>query len=243
MGLNIVNSQPKYALPRFVDPPPRGYIHVAAAVEPPSGRAPFPGRSAAKSALLERSKSLARQLQDLEDVQKATVYRATVIPPPGGAGVVSPARYDVVVLIETATPEVIEQVQSAEPYRLLIETVTRGSKGLHVMAARCVTCVGDVDKSRQGMFLFNYFTGADPQVTLQLWGYLAGWYAVETGMDNSTLLQPVGESDYTIVNHARWNSLPVFMIRQLAKKSFRTYVIANLRANQTVSMPILYRLA
>lgn len=243
MELNIVNSQPKYALPRFVDPPLNGYIHVAAAVEPPRGRAPFPGRSAAKSALLERSKSLARQLQDLEDVQKATVYRATVIPPPGGAEVASPARYDVVVLIETTTPEVIEQVQSAEPYRLLIEAVTRGSKDLHVMAARCVTCVADVDKSRQGMFLFNYFTGADAQVTLQLWGYLAGWYAVETGMDNSTLLQPVGESDYTIVNHARWNSLPAFMMRQLAKKSFRTYVIANLRANQAVSMPILYRLA
>jgi hypothetical protein len=79
-----------------------------------------------------------------------------------------------------------------------------------------------------------------------LWDYLAGWYAVETGLDNSTLLVPLeGEhSDYLAINNARWDeSLPVVMFRQLSKKTFWTYVLANLEANRVGAMPILYRRA
>jgi hypothetical protein len=112
------------------------------------------------------------------------------------------------------------------------------------MTARCVKRVGDVDKTRQGLFLFNYFVADDARVALQLWDYLAGWYAVETGLDNSTLLEPLGQADYVFVNHARWDdSLPRFLLHQLTKPSFRTYMLANLQANRTGAMPILYRLA
>jgi hypothetical protein len=38
-------------------------------------------------------------------------------------------------------------------------------------------------------------------------------------------------------------SLPRLLVRQFAKPSFRSYVLANLRANGTGSMPLLYRLA
>jgi len=105
--------------------------------------------------------------------------------------------------------------------------------------------VGDVEKRRKGIFLFNYFVGEDLQVTLALWDYLAGWYAVETGMDNSTLLLPLeGEqSDYTIINHARWNGLLSFLWQQVTKKSFRTYMQANLDGNHVGAMPIFYHLA
>jgi hypothetical protein len=49
---------------------------------------------------------------------------------------------------------------------------------------------------------------------------------------------------YVFVNHARWDdSLPRFLLRQLTKPSFRTYLLANLQANRTRAMPILYRLA
>jgi hypothetical protein len=54
----------------------------------------------------------------------------------------------------------------------------------------------------------------------------------------------VGDADYVFVNHARWDrSLPRLMLEQFAKPSFWTYVRAGLRANRTVAMPILYRLA
>ena len=53
-----------------------------------------------------------------------------------------------------------------------------------------------------------------------------------------------GDADYVFVNHARWDdSLPRFMVRQMAKPSFFTYMLANLRANRTGAMPVLYRLA
>jgi hypothetical protein len=148
------------------------------------------------------------------------------------------------VLVETTAPEVIGEVQTSEPSELLLEAVQEAATDLHIMAARCIKRVGDVDKTRQGLFLFNYFVAEDAQVALRLWDHLAGWYAVETGMDNSTLLAPIGDADYVFVNHLRWDyGLPRLMVRQFAKPSFRSYVLANLGANRTGSMPLLYRLA
>jgi len=47
-----------------------------------------------------------------------------------------------------------------------------------------------------------------------------------------------------MINHARWDhSLPVFMARQLPKRTFRSYMLANLRAHHLSAMPVLYRLA
>jgi len=78
---------------------------------------------------------------------------------------------------------------------------------VHQVGARNVRRVGDVDKSRPGQFLFNYFAGDDPGLAVELWDYLAGWYEAETGLDNSTLLVPLeGEkSDYVMINYARWD--------------------------------------
>lgn len=247
MRPEIVNPRPKYSRVPLIEPPQSGYIHIAAAVEPPRQPGPpFPGRSARRQALLARLTSLATQLEHLDTVRTATVYRAAVIPPAGRetkARARHVPRYDVAVLIETASPEVIREVQATETYKLLTEAVTDSAADTHVLNAHSPKRVGDVDTSRQGMFLFNYFDAEDADVALELWDYLASWYAVETGMNNSTLLQPLGQSDYVCVNHARWESLPLFLVRQFAKTSFRTYVLANLKANRTIAMPILYRLA
>lgn len=246
MELKIVNPKPRYGRAPLIEPPPLGYIQVAAAVEPPS-RGPLPGRSPRKQALLATLKSLARQLERLETVEKATVYRAILVPPPAGYAKEKAshvARHDVVLLIETTSPEVIDEVQRTEPYKLALEAVTGATSDVLVMTARCVRRIGDVDKTRQGLFLFNYFVADDPEVALELWDYLAGWYVVETGLRNSTLLAPIGDADYVFVNHARWDeSLPRFMVRQMAKPSFFTYMLANMRANRTGAMPLLYRLA
>ncbi len=93
-----------------------------------------------------------------------------------------------------------------------------------------------------GLFLFNHFTADDPEVAARL--ELIGWYAAETGLDNSTLLQPIGDAPYALVNHARWDhGLVRFAAHQFTKPSFLTFVRANLRANDTESMPVLYKLA
>lgn len=246
MDLKIVNPTARYGRVRLMEPPALGYILVSAAVEPPT-RGPRPGTSARKRSLLANLKSLAAQLEGLDAVEKATVYRAIVVPPPVGYAKQKAshvARYDVVVLIETTTPEAIGEVQRAEPYTALLDAVRAAAVDVHVMTARCVKRIADVDKTRQGLFLFNYFVADDPEVALELWDYLADWYVGETGLRNSTLLAPTGPDDYVFVNHARWDeSLPRFMLRQFAKPSFFTYVLGNMRANRTGAMPLLYRLA
>ena len=47
-----------------------------------------------------------------------------------------------------------------------------------------------------------------------------------------------------LINQARWDgNLLLFMARQLPRKSFRSYMLANLKARHLAAMPVLYRLA
>lgn len=247
MELTIVNPHPKYPRVGLIESPPTGYLLLAAVVEPARGPTPLPRGGPRKAALLSELKALAAGLERLETVTKATVYRAILIPPPGSDArrmATRPARYDVVTLVETTTVEVAEQVAASAEYRKLHDAITAAAREEFEMTARCLRRVGDVDKTRQGLFLFNFFVAEDPAVALDLWDHLAAWYAVETDMDNSTLLGPVGPSDYVFVNHARWDmSLPRFAAKQFGKRTFYSYVLANLHANRTAAMPILYHLA
>jgi hypothetical protein len=248
MELHIVNENPKYPPVKLIEPATLGYIHLAARVQP--RRVPFLPIGREKAQLLARLKHLAELLEQRDTVEKVTVFHATVIAPPSSyvkqhRDAIHLPRYDIVVLVETTSPETAHQVQQTAAYAALVEALKSRASDLHIIVARNVKRVGDVEKRRKGAFLFNYFVGEDPEVTLALWDYLAGWYAVETGMDNSTLLLPLeGErSDYTIINHARWDGLLHFMWQQMTKRSFRTYMQANLDANHVGAMPILYHLA
>jgi hypothetical protein len=247
MELTIVNPHPKYPRVGLIEPPPTGYLLLAAVVEPTVGRTPFPRGGSRKTALLAELKALAAGLEQLGTVTKATVYRAALIPPPGSDArwlAARPARYDVVTLVETTTVEAAGDVAASPEYRKLHDAVAAAAREQCLITARCLRRVGDVDKTRPGLFLFNFFAAEDPGVALDLWDHLAAWYAVETGLDNSTLLGPVGPADYVFVNHARWDmSLPRFAVTQFGKRTFYSYVLANLHANGTASMPILYRLA
>jgi hypothetical protein len=251
MDLRIVNPDPKYSTVTLTTPTTLGYLHLAAEVRPPWRPGPVMVTPRQTSELIGGLKVLGRQLEPLAAVEKVTVYKATVLAAPSGyvrqrRGTVQPARFDVVVLVETTSPESARDVQASSEYQALLDLLGGQARRLHVIAARNIKRVGDVDKTRQGTFLFNYFVGDDPEVVVALWDYLAGWYQAETGMDNSTLLAPLdGEkSDYVVINHARWDgSLLGFAARQFTKKSFRTYMVANLDAHNVGAMPILYRLA
>jgi hypothetical protein len=253
MELNIVNPDPKYSPVKLVEPTTLGYLHIGAEVRP--RRLPFlqrlpPGRE--KSELIGGLKELARQVSQLDAVEKVTIYDAVAIAPARSrylterADSIHDARFDVVVLIETKSVAAIREVRSTQQYEVLLDTLRQHAKRVHVMAARNAKRLGDVDKSRDGLFLFNYFVAEDANVMSDLWDRLAGWYEVETGLDNSTLLVPIAgeQSDYQAINHARWDeSVPRFLWRQFSKQSFRTYVLANLEANHVGAMPALYRLA
>jgi hypothetical protein len=251
MDLRIVNPDPKYATVTLIPPTTLGYVHLAAEVRPPARPGPVIRTPRQKAELIGGLKVLGRQLEQVAAVEKVTIYEATVLTPPRGyvkqrKGQVRPARFDVVVLVETTSPEAAREVQATSAYQALHDLLRGQARRLHVIVARNLKRVGDVDKTRPGTFLFNYFVGEDPEVVVALWDYLAGWYQAETGMDNSTLLAPLEDqaSDYVVINHARWDgSLLGFAARQFRKKSFRTYVVANLDAHNVGAIPILYRLA
>jgi hypothetical protein len=250
MDLQIVNPDPKYSTVTLISPTTLGYLHLAAEVRPPPRPGPVIRTPRQKAELIGGLKVLARQLEPVAGVEKVTIYTATVMAPPSGyvkqhKDQVRPARFDIVVLVETTTPEAAREVQATSAYQALHDLLSGQARRLHVIAARNAKRVGDVDKTRPGTFLFNYFVGDDPEVVVALWDYLGGWYQTETGLDNSTLLAPLEDeaSDYVVINHARWDSLLGFAARQFRKKSFRTYVVANLDAHNVGAMPILYRLA
>lgn len=250
MPVELVNPDPRYGKVRLIDLAPLGYLHLAADVQAPHRAGPVVRRGRDKHQLLGVLKWQARQLAQLDAVERATVYDAVVFAPPGGEvkdrAPVPPARFDVAVLVEVSSPEMVSHVRAAPAYQALAEALGEQARRTHQVAMRNVRRVGDVDKTRPGLFLFNYFAGDDPGLAVELWDYLAGWYETETGLDNSTLLAPLeGEtSDYVLINHARWDgNLPLFMARQLPKKSFRSYMLANLKAHHITAMPVLYRLA
>ena len=246
MDPTIVNAKPRYRPPTLVDPPGFGYLLLSAEVEPPTGPRPFPGSSDKKTALLGRLKSAAADLAQVDAVERATVYRTVLAPPPTGYArkVEHPARYDVIVLVETTSPDNLTALQAAQAYTQLRKELDTDATRVDTMPARCVKCIADVDKSRPGLFLFNYFVADDVDAALKLWDHLAGWFMTETGLDNSTLLQPSAESEYAFVNHARWDyGVPRLALRMFTKPSFRSFVQANMNENRMGSMPILCRLA
>src|SRR6266516_2384822 len=251
MALELVNPDPRYGQVHLIEPAPLGYLHLAADVQAPRRPGPVLRRSRDKHQLLGVLKWQARQLAQADTVERATVYDALAFTPPGGYVKTRPAPlphawFDVVVLVETASPEAATEVRASSAYLELAGTLTEQARRVHQVTARNGRRVRDVDKSRPGLFLFNYFVGYDPGLAVEVWDYLAGWYEAETGLDNSTLIAPVeGEkSDYVMINHARWDGSPSLLAaRQLPKKRFRSYMLATLTAHHLAAMPVLYRLA
>ena len=221
-------TSPDLSYPRaaFAQPLPYGYVYAGMKIDLP-GSAPFVRGSAKRDEALERCKADAGRLEALGGVLRATVYRAVLIPPIEGA-----PRFDVVVLVKTTSPEAIAGVRSSEAFE--------GLGADFVMAARNARRIGDTQKSPSGTFLFNHFAAEDPDGAVGAWEDLTGWYTAKTGVDNSTLLRPVSEAPYAFVNYVRLPRGPAqFMLDQLLRPSFHTFVRASLRANGMVAMPLL----
>jgi hypothetical protein len=250
--LQLVNADPRYPKATLIAPTSRGYIYIAAAVRP--GTLPFVLPSARRSQLLNMLRQLAPQLGSHPEVMQIDLFRAIVMPPTSSFSAylkargssLMPANFDVIMLIQTTSSATSPDVQRAPAYAELLGTIQRHAERTYVVSARNMRRIGDVDTTSDGLFLFNHFAADDRDVMLELWEYLAGWYAVETGLRNSVALMPLaGErSDFTIVNWARWDVHPLrHFWHQLSKKSFWKYVTTNLDVNRAASMPIYCRLA
>jgi hypothetical protein len=248
-ALRLVHPEFGYPKAKLIAPTRRGYVYIAAAVEP--GPAPFVLPSRRRTDLLRHLAEAASQLRAMDEVAAVDLFRAIVMPPTATfsaylkerRGSVEVANFDVAMLIQTSSLSATSRVQTLAPYTAVIDMLRRHARRLHVMTAENVRRIGDVETTRDGLFLFNHFVADDRDVMLELWDYLAGWYAAETGLRTSVAMMPVHPTDFTIVNWARWDVHPLrHFWHQLSKRGFWKYVTANLDANHAASMPIYCRL-
>jgi hypothetical protein len=248
--LHLINTESGRPKPELMEPRHSGYLYVAASVHP--GVSPFVLPNSCRSRVIRRIKQVAPDLERIPDVTQVTVFRAVVRPPTARFSPYLKRRrrlrradFDVMVLIETTSPEAACVVRKTPAFAQFLDCLYATTSSVYVMAARNVRRIDDVTLDRKGLFLFNHFAADDPGVMLELWDHLAGWYVAETGLRNSVALGPLeGErADYAIVNWAEWNVRPLrHFWHQLAKPSFWRYVAANLEANHAASMPVYCRM-
>jgi hypothetical protein len=245
-GLKIVNAHLAYPKVALIEPVRSRFIHIAAEVD---RRPAFLPMSRVKRRLLEHCGAMCSRLEAEPGVLDATVFVAVLAPPGRGEFVekrkdkVHIARFDVAILIE-CDAAAVEAIRRSAPYRELEAAVQAAASFTHIIEATNARRMGPVDHTRPGIFLFNYFFADSIEQNIAVWYYSAGWFQVETGLDNSTLLRPVEptQSEYTVINHCRWDGLRNVLPSLLFKRSFHTYVLANFAANNVAAMPILYRM-
>ena len=250
--MRIVNKHLNPSPAELLPPAEVGYLVVAAEID---RRPMFLPGSRAQRRVVKSAKALASELERRDDVVRATVFRGfahlvfgenrALLRRAESAGKLQRARYDVVVLIETTTPNDAATVRSDPAYRRLTDAVGGTARRTFELAAASPRNMGDVDASRQGVFLFNFFYGEDEAQLVPVWEYTAGWWNVHTGLDNSRVLAPIdGERrDYGIVNHCRWDHLRNVAPKMIFRTSFRRFVLANFAANGISAQPALYRVA
>src|SRR6266498_2674934 len=125
--LQLVYFDRNYPPVKLIEPTTLGYIHIAAEVQPRS--LPFslfmPQRRE-KSELLTELKALAHRLEQLDAVEKVTVFHAGVMLPIERLPYIKQRkdsiripRFDIVVLIETKSVLATREVQTTPAYRPL----------------------------------------------------------------------------------------------------------------------------
>jgi hypothetical protein len=222
----VQTTSARYPTPAFSEPLHGEYLYAGWTVDPPA-HAPIVRPSARRSQVLDQCRALARDAKTLDGLAEAAVFQATIIPP-----LEDVPRFDVLLLLRATTPEVLARVRSSRPWQQ--------ANADFVMTARNTRRIGDTERTRSASFLFNHFTADDAAAAVMVWEELAGWYTAKTGVDNSTLLQPTSEAPYAFVNHVRLpHGATRFLLAQLGRPSFHTYVRRRLRDNGMVALPIL----
>jgi hypothetical protein len=251
MPQELLAIPPRYASPPLAAPGGRGYIHVAAEVDAPVRAGPVFSRSGAHRALVEELKQLAAALAQVTGVTGAAVFDAVLMPPPGyyrgdWGRSARPPRFDVVVFVETLSPEVARAVQRSPAFRAVIDALAPRARRLHTMVARAAKRLADVERRPRGLYVFRYLVGEVPETAVRIWDPLIGWYVAETQLENGELLVPLEDqaSDYAAIDHARFDmGLFRFVWRHVMRESYWRWIRPFLEENHVEATPVVYRLA
>lgn len=221
------NSSRANGRPAFEPPTTDHFLYLGWRVDPPT-RLPVVRRSHERERMIERCRAHAATAESHEGVVSATVYETQLIPPLPGI-----PRYDVLMLIRAHTREGV--VRAEADLRELGPDV--------VMPAENTRRIGDTDRTRAATFLFNHFTARDPAVALAGFDQVAGWFPDKLAVDNTTLLQPIDQTDsspFVFVNYVRVpGSARQFLLAMLTRPSFHTHVRRSLRRHGMTALPLL----
>lgn len=246
--LKVVNDHLNYQKVTLKETSTSSYIHIAAEIDRKS--LPFYlTTSSKKKQLIAQCKAWCSQLEKLNGVIEISLFKASLIPPGTGKYVkensdrIHRARFDFVILIETAPDEVSSTLKQHEIYQKMITEINRVAHRTSVLSASNIRRIDQVNHQKQGVFLFNYFSANATQQNLAVWEYTAGWFEKETALDNSTLLLPSERetTPFSIINHCRWDKYMDILPSLIFKRSFHKYVLDNFYANNVGAQPILYR--
>ena len=230
-----------------------GYIFIGAEVE-----APHPFRKSPKKKRLESQlKDKIEVLKNSPGVQRADLFSSFIIPPGSEEGLrvlreknidIQPAKFDIVILIETASVDGIDGVQN-DPILNGIEVLLKANAHrMYRTNAQNKLKIAEVDKNTNGVFLFNYFYCKDEETVLDVWKYTAGWWTAKANLTNSTPLSPFDQQGaFSLINHCKWNHwsqiIPILILGKLGLiRGLNNFVLKNFTANEIVAMPVLYRL-
>lgn len=247
--LKIVNSHLNYDNVSLIEPSTHFHIHIAVEIDTPLTPL-YLLESALKKKVIKKCKQFCNQISNHNQVVEANAFKARLIPPGHSKFIaknkdkVRIAKFDIAMLIEVYSQEDLQTIQDNLDFLALINFLKENSNQLHQTIGRNVRRIGKVNHFTQGVFLFNYFYAEDVEQNLEVWNYTAGWFEKETALDNSTLLLPLqkNNSDYSVINHCRWDSLSDILPSLIFKKTFKTYVLDNFYENNVGAMPILYKL-
>lgn len=222
---------------RLIAPSNEGFVVAALASRRHHPIAnPFHRRSSRATAALDQlAGEIAAHDHVLETVRLEAVLGAPGNPPRDQA----PGQpWDHVLLVRTNTPAEAQDIAAIAETHLSQRT---DSPRL-VTAARNVRRIADVAHPNRGVYLLNFFTGPDIATTLDVWQHTAGWFQDETGLTNSTVLQPLSDdTGYTVINHCRWDRWGQVLPQLLGKRSFRDYVLRRFSEVDVQPHPILYK--
>ncbi|WP_324651785.1 hypothetical protein [Georgenia sp. H159] len=232
----------RWARATLVAPSSHGFVLLAA--DTGTWRLPLALPSRRRRALVDQLRTTARVLRRDDRVRRADVFTA-LVRPPGGPGRSraggSPARYDVVMLVETTSPVEAEHLTDGSAMAVLTRLLRSQGHGVLSFAGSNARRIAPVDHERPGVFLFNYFSAPDVATNLAVWEHTAGWFERETGLDNSTVLEPLTDVPYAVVNHCRWDRVRDVMPSLVLKPSFRGFVLRAFADRDVVPEPLLYR--
>ena len=231
---------------KLIEPSTAGFVHVGASSGP--WRVPIALPRAGRRAILAQMHAAAGALRDDRRVVRADVFKAFLRPPgqPSDAAGqdVPDADFDAVLLVETTTVEAGTELAHDRVLTGLLAELRKTAANTVFFAGSNARRIAPVDHEQQGVFLFNYFSAETVETNLDAWQYTAGWFQDQTGLTNSTVIQPVDTDavPYRLVNHCRWDHLRDVLPSLIFKRSFHNFVLRVFADNKVIPRPILYRL-